>query len=517
MKKLEYNPLTGEFEMSSSPMVMVSYHELKALRDSGVLEPGCQYRITDYNLVVDDAPSENPARSANHVFDIVVTALSEKDLSEDAKAVRNERDAYFANSNLDAWQIKYCLDNDNSRFAWAYPDKVLGFTANRVFYENIPASDVIYEGEKYLAFVNGEDYLYLKENDLGYLDATLYVYVDDYFSGKIMEPTAITGIAYQKASNPGRGVIYYMKDEFGNEAPYDFKNVMFHISSDEAVSAAGLKIGYHHTFTEILKGGGKADYSLKSNCSNNVIKEYVIDGKLHLNRNIILSSDAYPECHGNFFDRDCRNIVIGCGSENKFGLGCYNINLLGSNRRNIFGTGCNKCLLDLGCENNTIGNDCKISMAKNVENITIANGLVSTGFIDAKPYTYYFRNSYGEVKGTDILTEKHHLTITEVTEDNPVFTLKPSVCYFIKKPVNKLFINLAAENLKDNYTREYELIFNTGSSSDVLPNIFIQSYIKLNKEIEFICDRTYVLRITHHCYGGHDMTIGTIDEYNFKS
>ena len=25
----------------------------------------------------------------------------------------------------------------------------------------------------------------------------------------------------------GKGVIYYMKDEFGNEAPYDFKNVQF--------------------------------------------------------------------------------------------------------------------------------------------------------------------------------------------------------------------------------------------------------------------------------------------------
>jgi len=25
----------------------------------------------------------------------------------------------------------------------------------------------------------------------------------------------------------GKGVIYYMKDEFGNECPYDFKNIVY--------------------------------------------------------------------------------------------------------------------------------------------------------------------------------------------------------------------------------------------------------------------------------------------------
>ena len=51
--------------------------------------------------------------------------------------------------NMNAWELKYCLDNDNSRFVWA--------------------------------------------------DIT----------------------------ETGRGVIYYMKDEYGNECPYDFKNIMF--------------------------------------------------------------------------------------------------------------------------------------------------------------------------------------------------------------------------------------------------------------------------------------------------
>jgi hypothetical protein len=28
-------------------------------------------------------------------------------------------------------------------------------------------------------------------------------------------------------ANNGKGVIYWMRDEFGNEAPYDFKNIQF--------------------------------------------------------------------------------------------------------------------------------------------------------------------------------------------------------------------------------------------------------------------------------------------------
>jgi hypothetical protein len=30
-----------------------------------------------------------------------------------------------------------------------------------------------------------------------------------------------------QVASPGKGVIYYMKDEHGNECPYDFKNIQF--------------------------------------------------------------------------------------------------------------------------------------------------------------------------------------------------------------------------------------------------------------------------------------------------
>lgn len=122
----------------------ILYSELKNLRDNSQLVEGRYYRITDFVTTV----AQEDAMSAGHAFDIIVLATSPNTLNENAKVVKHEGDTYFANSNLDAWEIKYDLDNDTTKYAWA--------------------------------------------------DAT-----------------------------NGKGVIYYMKDEFNNECFYDFKNVQY--------------------------------------------------------------------------------------------------------------------------------------------------------------------------------------------------------------------------------------------------------------------------------------------------
>jgi hypothetical protein len=119
----------------------IGYSDLVALRNNNQLVPGLSYRIVDYVTTT----SQEDTQSANHPFDLIITAISNNELSEDATACLHEGDTYFSGNKLNQWAIKYCLDNDTSRFAWA--------------------SD--------------------------------------------------------------KGVIYYMKDEFNNEAWYDFKNIMF--------------------------------------------------------------------------------------------------------------------------------------------------------------------------------------------------------------------------------------------------------------------------------------------------
>ena len=125
----------------------VTWSELVSLRDSKKLVKGTQYRITDYNCTT----VQEDTQSAGHQFDIIVVADDNHTLNENARACLHEGDTYFssAGANLNAWEIKYSLDNDDKRLYWA-----------------------------------------------------------------------VTGAT-------GRGVIYYMKDEWNNECPYDFKNIQF--------------------------------------------------------------------------------------------------------------------------------------------------------------------------------------------------------------------------------------------------------------------------------------------------
>ena len=124
----------------------LTWQELKELRDDGNLKPGQWYRITDYMTTT----TQMDTRSAGHQYDVLVMAESDSVLSENALAVQHtsEADDYFHNAVCEAWELKYCLDNDTDRFAWA-------------------------DG------VNG------------------------------------------------KGVVYQMKDEWGNQCPYDFKNIQF--------------------------------------------------------------------------------------------------------------------------------------------------------------------------------------------------------------------------------------------------------------------------------------------------
>ena len=143
-------------------LIEKTWLELKTLRDSGNLVLGQQYRITDY---VATTNGNTNSRSANHPFDIIVTADDERTLNEHARAIMHEtvldfspdtqcevgcfykyngsvykcvtvhtgewnandftaESPYFYGCDLTAWDVWYCLDNDTSRFAWALNEGV---------------------------------------------------------------------------------------------------------------------------------------------------------------------------------------------------------------------------------------------------------------------------------------------------------------------------------------------------------------------------------------------------------
>ena len=70
-----------------------------------------------------------------------------------------------------------------------------------------------------------------------------------------------------------------MKDEYNNECPYDFKNIMFKFQDD-----------FYYTFSH-LTDYEVNDMSLTGKYLSNVIKESYEDSSLILNNNIFISTN----------------------------------------------------------------------------------------------------------------------------------------------------------------------------------------------------------------------------------
>ena len=405
--------LEGKIDASViSKMVSITYAEIKALRDQSKLKPGQFYRITDY---VTTTKQEN-TRSAGHVFDVIVLATDVDTLNENAKAIKHEGDTYFANSHLDAWEIKYDLDNDITKYAWA--------------------------------------------------DET-----------------------------NGKGVIFYMKDEWNNECPYDFKNIQFkrwaitnitsnslstvtlqvlnkafnfnnngskHFANKDmggnwlpnsqglTVTVDESKFGWYYTFNGMSSKDGitiSNTYDLSTNqfklsdeclnwieknssagsdstdrCYDNKISlstdEYFVNnaynkGRIVLN-NIVFNnglSYCYSDgedwvyktcsCYRNTFGNNCYNNTFGnncnantfgndCGN-NTFGNKCYS-NTFGNNcYNNTFGNNCNANTFGNKCYSNTFGNDCG--------NNTFGDGCHSNTFGNYCYYNTFGNNCYNNTFG----------------------------------------------------------------------------------------------------------------------
>ena len=333
-------------------LVSITYSALKTLRNNGTLVKGCFYRITDYECTT----TQFDTRSANHQFDIIVQAVSENELSEIARAIKHIGDTYFADCDLNAWELKYCLDNDTTRFAWA------------------------------------------DEED-------------------------------------GKGVIFYMKDEYGNEAPYDFKNIQFkrYAVSDgspngELADLEGQYLGYLNGEMQSLYIPDDEEYiwcytfcwynsnddeyldcsvvcpintsgnyanseelrvrlnNIETCCDKITIDEEDLIVKQVLNNIVFIMLDENEggltikenhicsECQrmsfispiGNYIDSYCFDIIGGSFfTNNTFGNGC---------NYNTFGNYCNSNTFGNYCNSNTFGNDCYSNTLLDNANNNESNG-----------------------------------------------------------------------------------------------------------------------------------------------
>ena len=254
----EYVQIGGS---SATPMISITWSELKTLRDGGNLLPGQQYRITDYACT---ALGDGITVGGN-VFDIIVTAEDESHLEEEAFATHHAGDTYFASNKLEAWRIWYALDNDTTRFEWA--------------------------------------------------DAT-----------------------------NGKGVIYRMIDEFGNDVPYDFKNI---------------KVDNYYTFSKKTDGNWVDASKGDDKVFDNVIREQIASSKHRLNRIYFYISIGNLQVYENSFDVDChQNTFSGGANKNQFGKECYNNKFSSGAIGNTLGAGCYSNTFGASCTYNELGEQC---------------------------------------------------------------------------------------------------------------------------------------------------------------
>jgi hypothetical protein len=93
------------------------------------------------------------------------------------------------------------------------------------------------------------------------------------------------------ATAGGRGVIYYMKDSYGNSSPYDFLNITFNLYQFNNSSG-----GYMQTFN--------------SNPSNNIIHPIYNGSLMTLPVNVINGSNISINGTGNYILRESKNLEI---------------------------------------------------------------------------------------------------------------------------------------------------------------------------------------------------------------
>ena len=313
----------------------VTYEELLNLRNQSRLQPGMQYRITDYETVSFHAPDY---KSAGNLFDVVVTADTSSTLKEDAAVMHREGDTYFAHCNLAAWKIKYCLDNDTSRFNWVPGDEAEAAMFDGYAYQRKPEEDKTIGNYTYIAWYNANNtsapLVYSLSTDPKPNRCVAFFW-DSLYSEMVGEATF--GL-YREAVRHAKGVIYWMRDEWGNETPYDFKNLQFRTDGVLGGKEVSEPLGeYCYTF----ESGGDASVSKSIRVRNNVIKE-----SSGLNFCVM-----YGQSENNFLDIDCTYIYIGnisCG--NRFGRGCHHDVLMSACSFNVFEGGNCSIMLQSGCE-----------------------------------------------------------------------------------------------------------------------------------------------------------------------
>ena len=202
----------------------------------------------------------------------------------------------------------------------------------------------------------------------------------------------------------GKGVVYYMRDEFGNECPYDFKNIMFKRYYSDTFSAyllmaawsgyetiEGKESIYVYTFSSDPLDGIE-DQSLDGYNYNNIIHPYSSAYRVQLLNNIVFFNASY---------------------NNTIGFGCHDCSFAGPNENNVIGNEC-QCNITSDLRHNRIGPYCK----DNVFYGRMAANEIGAYFVSNKCYSIVRNNRFGTNFEQNIVGDGRLITVNNTFGDN---------------------------------------------------------------------------------------------------
>ena len=398
----------------------VSWDNLTALIDNDELIPGTSYRITDYVTEVDQAD----CRSAEHQFDIIVTAISKNELDENARATIHNGDTYFdarefhvqayqdyleyGRVPLESWELKYCIYNDKTRFKFADETNGKGviYYMKDEFGNEAPYDFKNVQFKRYLITeVNGDNShnlvgTYGLGTDTVTVDTSDYIWCytfngSDYsgfglqeeydFSGWHIRPTAAVqsqfGCSIERLQKCARNVIREFQQDTNDFSLMSFKlpNIVFQCQLDITPVSE----------LPFIKVGVCAGNEFGLNCFNNTFG-YGAFGNIF--RVDCHGNSFGDDCHGNSFGDDCTSNSFGNGcNSNSFGDSCQSNSFWEDCSNNSFGNRCQSNSFGYGCYSNSFGNDCTSnSFEDGCYNNSFGNSCVGNSF----GYDCY-NNSFG--------------------------------------------------------------------------------------------------------------------------
>lgn len=365
----------------------ISHSQLVFLRDSGNLIPGHQYRITDYQCTT----TQEDTQSAGNQFDIIVTADSTNKLNEKARACLHDGDTYFKDSNLSAWQLWYCLDNDTSRFAWA--DDRLG---KGVIYRMIDEwnNDCPYDFKNIQfrrwkitkASVSSLVGTYLAIEDIPDIDLEIdisdhkmcytFSYLGDLSDDKeyslaTPEDASIFGNTLELRSEENlhgvrnNNIKYYIDVNSDGSEPVQILNNIVFLTYRRAAYYGCYSNSFSVNCFKNSFGNSCSNNSLLGPCFKNLFGDFCENNSFGYDCNCNIFGISCTcnslgiKCYSNFLNDSCTDNLFGnCCSYNSFGNKCCNNSFSDESSYNTFSNSCSNNSFGVRCRGNSFNNNC---------------------------------------------------------------------------------------------------------------------------------------------------------------